>query len=172
MILKGYVKRVAELKKKSKEQLINYIIEKERKRNDKLTYLVNRVITLSDLLESYRKDELKLEKKLSLSKGQLIEKEKENNILTGSLKIAEQDYMTSNQKLTDQSKNIVDAVLMKFNEIKTKIITQLVDDKVALIQKELNLQKNKDLIAIFEHLGVSKEQLIAIMSKFNLKILI
>lgn len=30
MVLKGYVKRVAELKKKTKEQLINYIIDKER----------------------------------------------------------------------------------------------------------------------------------------------
>ena len=165
MVLKGYVKRVAELKKKTKEQLINYIIERERKRDDKLSHFVGRTTYLTDSLENSRKENVELEKEISKLRTQLEMIEKVNSRLIGEIKFKENDLYKAQEIISNHSERIGNVVLNKFNELKTQIIQELVNDKISIIKKELVMQKEKDLIEIFEFLGISKEKLMEIIKK-------
>ena len=165
MVLKGYVKRVAELKKKTKEQLINSIIEKERRRDDKLSHLVNQYMNYHDMLERSRIENKDLDKKIAVLKTEIMEKDKHIGQLTGYLKITKDDLRKAIEDIKNQSKNITDMVLKKFNEIKIKIIQELVDEKVQLIREKLRKKKDEELFEIFGVLGVSRERLIEIIKK-------
>ena len=164
MVLKGYVKRVAELKKKSKEQLINYIIEKERRRDDKLSHLVSQYARYHDLLENSQKENKELEKSIDRLRAKLLRRDKEISQLTGTLKIRENDLSEATEEMKNYSKNITDLVLQKFHEIKIKIIQELVDEKVQLIRDRLRTEKEENIFEIFEGLGVSKERIIEIIN--------
>lgn len=153
------------MKKKSKEQLINYIIEKERNRDDKLTNLVNQYMNYHDLLENSRIENKDLDKKIAVLKTEVSEKEKQIGQLEGSLIIRENDLRNATKEISNQSKKITDIVLQKFNEIKIKIIQELVDDKVQLIRENLRKKKEEEIFCIFEGLGVSKEKVIGIIKK-------
>ena len=159
------MKRVAELKKKTKEQLINSIIEKERRRDDKLSHLVNQYVNYYDMLERSRIENKDLDKKIAVLKTEIREKDKHIGQLTGFLKITEDDLRKAIEDIKNQSKNITDMVLKKFNEIKIKIIQELVDEKVQLIREKLRKKKDEELFEIFGVLGVSKERLIEIIKK-------
>ena len=137
MVLKGYVKKVAELKKKTKEQLINSIIEKERRRDDKLSNLVNQYVTYHDLLEKSRNTNKELEKIIVGLKSQSHEKQKQIDQLTGFLKIREDDLREATKEINNQSKKITNIVLQKFNKLKIKIIQELVSENVQVIQENL-----------------------------------
>lgn len=165
MVLKGYVKKVAELKKKTKEQLINSIIEKERRRDDKLSHLVNQYVKYHDLLEGSMNTNKELEKIIAGLRSELQEKQKQINQLTGFLKIREDDLRKATKEINDQSKEITDIVLQKFNEIKIKIIQELVDEKVRLIKENLEKRKDEELLDIFEALGISRERVTEIITK-------
>lgn len=163
MVLKGYVKKVDELKKKTKEQLINSIIEKERRRDDKLSNLVNQYVTYHDLLEQSRNTNKKLEKNIAVLETKLHEKQKQIGQLTGFLKIRENDLRNATKEINNQSKKITDIVLQKFNEIKIKIIQELVDEKVQLIQENLEKRKNEEIVDILVALGVPRERIMEIL---------
>jgi len=163
MVLKGYVKKVAELKKKTKEQLINSIIEKERRRDDKLSNLVNQYITYRDLLEKSRNTNKELEKIIVELKSKSHEKQKQIDQLIGFLKMREDDLRKATKEINNQSKKITNIVLQKFNEIKIKIIQELVSEKVQLIQENLEKRKDEEIIDIFATLGVPREKVMEIL---------
>ena len=169
MILKGYVKRVIELKKKTKEQLINYIIEQERKRNDRLNNYIFRITSLTDLLENSKKENIELKKRISKLKTESEMREKENSRLVGAIKIKENDLYKSYEIIANHSKRIEDNMLKKFNELKSNIIQELVNEKIRIIKNELTIQKEEDFIYIFKSLGISKERLEEIIYKKNIK---
>jgi predicted nucleic acid-binding Zn-ribbon protein len=118
-----------------------------------------------DLLENSRIENKDLDKKIAVLKTEVSEKEKQIGQLTGFLKIREDDLRNATKEISNQSKKITDIVLQKFNEIKIKIIQELIDEKVQLIRENLRKKKDEELLGIFEGLGVSKERVIEIIKK-------
>jgi len=130
-----------------------------------LTRLVNQYMNYHDLLENSRIENKDLDKKIAVLKTEVSEKEKQIGQLTGFLKIREDDLRNATKEISNQSKKITDIVLQKFNEIKIKIIQELIDEKVQLIRENLRKKKDEELLGIFEGLGVSKERVIEIIKK-------
>ncbi len=130
-----------------------------------MTRLVNQYMNYHDLLENSRIENKDLDKKIAVLKTEVSEKEKQIGQLTGFLKIREDDLRNATKEISNQSKKITDIVLQKFNEIKIKIIQELIDEKVQLIRENLRKKKDEELLGIFEGLGVSKERVIEIIKK-------
>lgn len=122
-------------------------------------------MTYHDLLENSRIENKDLDKKIAVLKTEVSEKEKQIEQLEGTLIIREDDLRNATKEISNQSKKITDIVLQKFNEIKIKIIQELVDEKVQLIRENLRKKKDEELLGIFEGLGVSKERIIEIIKK-------
>jgi Iap family predicted aminopeptidase len=158
---------VAELKKKSKEQLINYIIDQERKRRDSHNNLISRLDYYIIDQENRRKENTVLEKQISHLETQVEEKEKHINKLIGYHKIKNDDLAKAYDIISNHSKEIRKSVIKKFNSLKSSIIKELIDDKIKILKEQLKLQKDKELIEIFAFLGVSEERLIEIIKEFN-----
>lgn len=118
-----------------------------------------------DLLENSRIENKDLDKKIAVLRTEVSEKDKQIGQLEGSLIMREDDLRNATKEISNQSKKITDIVLQKFNEIKIKIIQELVDEKVSLIRENLRKKKDEELFGIFEGLGVSKERIIEIIKK-------
>ena len=122
-------------------------------------------MTYHDLLENSRIENKDLDKKIAVLKTEVSEKEKQIRQLEGTLIIREDDLRNATKEISNQSKKITDIVLQKFNEIKIKIIQELVDEKVQLIRENLRKKKDEELLGIFEGLGISKERITEIIKK-------